>query len=257
MTGAFRVPGIRGVALDQVTRENTTLYASDRDMLQFLADEERRNEAPLARRPRPPARRDRVRLGGPKRRCVSISRGVSRVASTAGLASFSGQVHCIPSIGNPLTSTIRAGYTIGRGTPCGSPTRWASRPRAGIRALRHRLARSPDRGGRLGRVEGVVQSGLKPGHVLIGLGGLVTSGALGIGLLLFAWRLVVVGSLTRPIALLSPDGYRRLGVLFVALALVMIAGGLLAPFEDWYMAPICPGMIALACFYIAGALGDT
>lgn len=104
---------------------------------------------------------------------------------------------------------------------------------------------------------GVVQSGLKPGHVLIGLGGLVKSGALGIGLLLFAWRLVVVGSLTRPIALLSPDGYRRLGVLFVALALVMIAGGLLAPFEDWYMAPICPGMIALACFYIAGALGDT
>ncbi len=35
----WRVPGIRGKALDVVTKENTTLYASDRDMFVFLADE--------------------------------------------------------------------------------------------------------------------------------------------------------------------------------------------------------------------------
>ena len=46
VTGHFRVPGIRGQALAEVTKENTTLYASDRDMFVFLADEERRIEVP-------------------------------------------------------------------------------------------------------------------------------------------------------------------------------------------------------------------
>ena len=44
VTGQFRVPGIFGEALQQATKDNTTLYASDRDMFVFLADEEHRIE---------------------------------------------------------------------------------------------------------------------------------------------------------------------------------------------------------------------
>lgn len=43
VTGAWKVPGEFGKAVD-VTRDNTTLYASDRDMFVFLADEEHRIE---------------------------------------------------------------------------------------------------------------------------------------------------------------------------------------------------------------------
>lgn len=45
VSGDWRVPGEFGNRVD-VTRENTTLYASDRDMFVFLADEERRIEVP-------------------------------------------------------------------------------------------------------------------------------------------------------------------------------------------------------------------
>lgn len=48
VTGHFRVPGEFGQRVD-VTRENTTLYASDRDMFVFLADEDRRIEVPNRR----------------------------------------------------------------------------------------------------------------------------------------------------------------------------------------------------------------
>lgn len=37
----WRVPGVYGKALQQVTKENTTLYASDRDVFIFLVDEQR------------------------------------------------------------------------------------------------------------------------------------------------------------------------------------------------------------------------
>lgn len=43
VTGAFRVPGEFGKKVP-VTRQNTTLYAGDRDMFVFLADEENRIE---------------------------------------------------------------------------------------------------------------------------------------------------------------------------------------------------------------------
>ena len=43
ITGDFRVPGEFGKAV-KVTKENTTLYASDRDMFVFLADEKNRIE---------------------------------------------------------------------------------------------------------------------------------------------------------------------------------------------------------------------
>jgi Domain of unknown function (DUF932) len=45
VTGDFRVPGEFGKAVE-VTKANTTLYASDRDMFVFLADEKNRIEMP-------------------------------------------------------------------------------------------------------------------------------------------------------------------------------------------------------------------
>jgi hypothetical protein len=47
--GDWRVPGEFGVALQEVTKDNTTLYASDRDMFVFLADEKNRVEIPNRR----------------------------------------------------------------------------------------------------------------------------------------------------------------------------------------------------------------
>lgn len=41
VSGQWKVPGTWGKPLDEVTKENTTLYASDRDMFVFLADETR------------------------------------------------------------------------------------------------------------------------------------------------------------------------------------------------------------------------
>lgn len=48
LTGDFRVPGEFGKAVT-VTKDNTTLYASDRDMFVFLADEQHRIEIPNRR----------------------------------------------------------------------------------------------------------------------------------------------------------------------------------------------------------------
>lgn len=49
VTGSWRVPGEFGKQLSNVTKDNTTLYASDRDMWCFLADEDRRVEIPNRR----------------------------------------------------------------------------------------------------------------------------------------------------------------------------------------------------------------
>ena len=49
VTGDFTVPGEFGVALDKVTKANTTLFASDRDMFVFLADEKHRITVPNRR----------------------------------------------------------------------------------------------------------------------------------------------------------------------------------------------------------------
>ena len=48
VTGDFRVPGEFGKAVE-VTKQNTTLYASDRDLFIFLADEANRIEVPNRR----------------------------------------------------------------------------------------------------------------------------------------------------------------------------------------------------------------
>ena len=52
VTGDFRVPGDFGKAVE-VTKSNTTLYASDRDMFVFLADEVNRVEIPNRRNGEP------------------------------------------------------------------------------------------------------------------------------------------------------------------------------------------------------------
>jgi hypothetical protein len=52
VTGRFKVPGEFGHAVD-VTKANTTLYASDRDMFVFLADETNRIEVPNRRAGQP------------------------------------------------------------------------------------------------------------------------------------------------------------------------------------------------------------
>lgn len=51
-TGDFRVPGEFGKQVD-ITRDNTTIYGSDRDMFVFLADEEHRIEVPNRRNGQP------------------------------------------------------------------------------------------------------------------------------------------------------------------------------------------------------------
>lgn len=52
ITGDFRVPGEFGKQVE-VTKDNTTIYASDRDMFVFLADEEHRIEIPNRRDGKP------------------------------------------------------------------------------------------------------------------------------------------------------------------------------------------------------------
>jgi len=52
LTGDFRIPGEFGKAVP-ITRDNTTLYASDRDMFVFLADEQHRIEIPNRRNGEP------------------------------------------------------------------------------------------------------------------------------------------------------------------------------------------------------------
>lgn len=46
VTGQFTVPGEFGKALSQVTKDNTTIFGSDRDMFVFLADEKNRITIP-------------------------------------------------------------------------------------------------------------------------------------------------------------------------------------------------------------------
>lgn len=52
LSGQFKVPGEFGKSVE-VTKENTTLYAGDRDMFVFLADEEHRIEVPNRRDGKP------------------------------------------------------------------------------------------------------------------------------------------------------------------------------------------------------------
>ena len=53
VTGDFRVPGIRGKALDKITKENTTIFGSDEDLYIMLADERNPVEMPGRRDGKP------------------------------------------------------------------------------------------------------------------------------------------------------------------------------------------------------------
>jgi hypothetical protein len=108
LTGDFRVPGEFGQQV-QVNKDNTTLYASDRDMFVFLADETHRIEVPN--------RRDG--------KCGSMARGFfvwnSEVGSQSfGLATFLFDYVCCNRIvwGASEVSEIRIRHTAG------APDRW-------------------------------------------------------------------------------------------------------------------------------------
>lgn len=107
-TGEFRVPGEFGQEVD-VTRQNTTLYAGDRDMFVFLADERNRIEVPNRRNGQP----------------GSLARGFfvwnSEVGSqTLGIATFLFDYVCMNRIvwGAEGFKEIRIRHTSG------APDRW-------------------------------------------------------------------------------------------------------------------------------------
>ena len=108
VTGSFRVPGEFGQRTE-ITKDNTTLYAGDRDMFVFLADEEHRIEVPNRR-------------GG---RSGSMARGFfvwnSEVgAATLGIAAFLFDYVCSNRIvwGAEGFKEIRIRHTSG------APDRW-------------------------------------------------------------------------------------------------------------------------------------
>jgi Domain of unknown function (DUF932) len=107
-TGDFRVPGEFGQQVE-ITRSNTTIYGSDRDMFVFLADEENRVQV------------DNRRNGKPG----SLARGFfvwnSEVgASTLGIAAFLFDYVCMNRIvwGAEQVKEIRLRHTSG------APDRW-------------------------------------------------------------------------------------------------------------------------------------
>lgn len=108
VNGHFRVPGIFGQRVE-VTKENTTLYASDRDMFVFLADEDRRIEIPNRRDGQP----------------GSLARGFfvwnsETGAGTLGIATFLFDYVCCNRIvwGSREYQEIRVRHTVS------APSRW-------------------------------------------------------------------------------------------------------------------------------------
>jgi len=121
VTGEFRVPGEFGVQVE-VTRDNTTLYASDQDMFVFLADEQNKIEIP--------GRRD----GKPGQ----MSRGFfiwnSEVGSQSfGIATFLFDYTCSNRIvwGAEQYKEIRLRHTAG------APDRWLEEIVPALEAYRH------------------------------------------------------------------------------------------------------------------------
>jgi hypothetical protein len=126
LTGDFRVPGEFGKAVE-ITKANTTLYASDRDMWVFLADERNRIEIPN--------RRD----GEPG----SLARGFflwnSEVGSaTFGIATFLFDYVCLNRIvwGAQGYDEIRIRHTSG------APDRWIEQAAPAIEAYANSSASS-------------------------------------------------------------------------------------------------------------------
>lgn len=119
-TGDFRVPGEFGQQVE-ITKNNTTLYASDRDMFVFLADEDHRIDVP--------GRRDG--------RSGSLARGIfvwnSEVGSTTlGMAAFLFDYVCCNRIvwGAQDYQEIRIRHTAG------APSRWIEDAMPAIEAFK-------------------------------------------------------------------------------------------------------------------------
>lgn len=118
VTGHFRVPGEFGKRV-AVTKDNTTLYASDRDMFVFLADEEHRIEMP--------GRRD-GQTGTLARGFFVWNSEVGK--STLGIATFLFDYVCCNRIvwGAQGYSEIRIRHTAG------APDRWVEEVTPAIEA---------------------------------------------------------------------------------------------------------------------------
>lgn len=126
VTGKWKVPGEFGKAV-KVTKENTTLYAGDRDMFVFLADEQNRIEMPN--------RRDG--------KAGSLARGFflwnSEVgSSTFGLGTFLFDYVCCNRIvwGAEGYTEIRIRHTAG------APDRWLEEVRPALTAYANSSAKS-------------------------------------------------------------------------------------------------------------------
>lgn len=126
LSGDFRVPGEFGKAV-QVTKENTTLYASDRDMFVFLADEKNRITIPN--------RRDGM--------SGDLARGFfvwnSEVGSaTLGIATFLFDYVCCNRIvwGATQFAEVRVRHTAG------APDRWLEDVAPAIEAYSHGSSQS-------------------------------------------------------------------------------------------------------------------
>lgn len=121
ITGEFRVPGEFGKQV-QVTKDNTTLYASDRDMFVFLADEVNRITIPN--------RRD-GKSGEMARGFFVWNSEVG--ASTFGIATFLFDYVCCNRIvwGAEQYGEIRIRHTAG------APDRWLEQASPAIEAYAH------------------------------------------------------------------------------------------------------------------------
>lgn len=126
LTGDFRIPGEFGKAVE-ITKENTTLYASDRDMFVFLADEQHRISVPN--------RRDG--------KAGDMARGFfvwnSEVGSqTLGIATFLFDYVCCNRIvwGGTQYKEVRIRHTAG------APDRWLEDVAPAIDAYAHGSAQS-------------------------------------------------------------------------------------------------------------------
>jgi hypothetical protein len=120
VTGTFKVPGEFGVQGQPITKQSTTLYASDRDMWVFLADETNRIELPNRRN---------GKMG-------SLARGFfvwnSEVgATTFGIGAFLFDYMCGNHIiwGAEEYQELRIRHTSG------APDRWIEQARPAIEAM--------------------------------------------------------------------------------------------------------------------------
>lgn len=120
VSGTYRIPGEFGVQGNPITKQNTTLYASDRDMWVFLADETNRIELPNRR----------------NGKTGSLARGFfawnSEVGSTTfGLGTFLFDFMC----GNHIIWGAEEYGEIKIRHTAGAPDRWIEEAAPAIRAI--------------------------------------------------------------------------------------------------------------------------